>query len=172
MARGIFCAKLGVRLRERLRVSRKREMGKLSSFFRGWWRAGWLALIISLAALLVVGDHAGAKPRRDRFNDNPWNKTARATTMPTARAAVQTQVRAVPPAARAVAQATPARDPRTRTATTRTIRTIRTPAPKTTMMMMTAAPPRRPPRKKMLASRKPRRVAARAKTTTPIRRKP
>jgi subtilase family protein len=48
-------------------------MGKLSSFFRGRWRAGWLALIISLAALLVVGDRAGAKPRRDRFNDNPWN---------------------------------------------------------------------------------------------------
>ena len=51
-------------------------MGKLSSFFRGWWRAGWLALIISLAALLVVGDHAGAKPRRDRFNDNPWNNNS------------------------------------------------------------------------------------------------
>src|SRR4029453_1093455 len=66
-----FCARLGVRLRGRS-VSRKREMGKLSSFFRGCWRAGGLALIIGLAAVLVVGDSAVAKSRRDRFNDRPW----------------------------------------------------------------------------------------------------
>jgi hypothetical protein len=50
-------------------------MGKLSSFFRGGWRAGWLALLVGLATVLVLGERAGAKPRRDRdrFNDNPWS---------------------------------------------------------------------------------------------------
>jgi Subtilase family len=52
-------------------------MGKLSSFFRGCWRAGWLALIVGLAAVLVVGDSAVAKPRRDRFNDSPWGNSSR-----------------------------------------------------------------------------------------------
>jgi len=52
-------------------------MGKLSSFFRGCWRAGWLALIVGLAAVLVVGDSALAKPRRDRFNDSPWGNSSR-----------------------------------------------------------------------------------------------
>ena len=49
----------------------------LAAGFTLYWRAlrrdrilGPQIVIISLAALLVVGDHAGAKPRRDRFNDN------------------------------------------------------------------------------------------------------
>ena len=28
--------------------------------------------MIGLAAVLVVGERAAAKPRRDRFNDSPW----------------------------------------------------------------------------------------------------
>src|SRR5262245_54708258 len=81
MARGISALSWGFGLGGRRRVSRKREMGKLSSFFRGCWRAGWLALIIGLAAVLVLGERAGAKPRRDRgFNDNPWSSGSRDNT--------------------------------------------------------------------------------------------
>jgi len=51
-------------------------MGKLSSLFGGTWRAGWLALGVTLmmgiGALFVLGDSASAKPRRDRFNDGPF----------------------------------------------------------------------------------------------------
>jgi hypothetical protein len=81
MARGYFCAKLGVRLRGRKRVSRKREMGKLSSFLGGNWRAGWLtlgtAVMMGVGALFVLGDSASAKPRRDRFNDGPFGNNYR-----------------------------------------------------------------------------------------------
>jgi Subtilase family len=44
-------------------------MGQLSSFFRGRWRAGWLALIIGLAAAVLIVDAALAKSRK-RGDDN------------------------------------------------------------------------------------------------------
>lgn len=49
-------------------------MGKLSSFFRGRWRVGWLALIVGLAAAILIVDAALAKPRK-RGDDNPWDNS-------------------------------------------------------------------------------------------------
>jgi Subtilase family len=50
-------------------------MGKLSSFFRGRWRVGWLALVLGLAAAVLIVDAALAKPRK-RGNDNPWDNSS------------------------------------------------------------------------------------------------
>src|SRR5262245_29746905 len=50
-------------------------MGKLSSFFRGRWRVGWLALIVGIATVLIV-DAALARPRK-RGDDNSWDYSGR-----------------------------------------------------------------------------------------------
>src|SRR5262245_31950509 len=49
-------------------------MGKLSSFFRGRWRVGWLALIVGVAAAILIVDAALAKSRK-RGDDNPWDNS-------------------------------------------------------------------------------------------------
>jgi Subtilase family len=51
-------------------------MGKLSSFFRGRWRVGWLGLIVGLAAAVLIVDAALARPRK-RGDDNPWDGSGR-----------------------------------------------------------------------------------------------
>jgi subtilase family protein len=51
-------------------------MGKLSSFFRGRWRVGWLGLIVGLAATVLIVDAALARPRK-RGDDNPWDSSGR-----------------------------------------------------------------------------------------------
>jgi hypothetical protein len=47
-------------------------MGKLSSFFRGRRRVGWLGLSLGLAAAVLIVDLADARPRK-RADDSPWD---------------------------------------------------------------------------------------------------
>src|SRR6476660_1780286 len=79
MARGNSALSWGFGLGDE-RVSRKREMGKLSSFLGGCWRAGWLVLSIALLFAIDGALAAKAARLRDRSNDSSWGNASRDST--------------------------------------------------------------------------------------------